>query len=499
MQRTSSPDSTSKRAPRTGRTPLLAALALALGSSVASAQFDFDIDWPDIEDVVPFVINPIGGMVEQLAEPLGEGVGLDPDQLRLFMNPFGAVVEHAPEMVSAAAQAEFDRLQAELSAVRELLTGDLDELQESAGDWLSAWGDRALNAGLVKMLQPLLSPTVPWFLRDTFMDEPNLVFVNPNAYSGDPVYYVNGMDTSFQDAEDEAVALGDQLGRPILLLYNPTSGGARDLAEAVYDRTWPFLANFVQANPITRQVTYVLYHSGTRVSIVSHSQGCLIVRNALLTANAFSGGSVRKKVAWVATGLPLRDDELYPRCARFRAIANPEDPVAQVAGVRLDGDVFEQDPDEHSFVRAYVSRISPSDVWPSPFVWFEGIQVQHNVQVPHDGGGFLPGMRISARMSAQNLRGEECRAVAYFAFENEQRLGDFNRYYTTDDGQVSTGTDFRPAYESASYRDLTLTIPYVELHLVPGRHSLKFHVQTYVKASGQVVGTSWDEFFTVTH
>ena len=469
---------------------------MTLGALPASAQFDL----PDWDDVVPFVINPFGALTERVARPVFRFGGVDPELGTLITNPTWSFAKHAPEAITEAGMAELRRMRAEVEAVGEVLRGDRRGLARSASDWIRAQGDQVLNSGIEKALQPLMSPIVPWFLRDAFMDEPQLIAVNPWNCIGDPVYYVNGIDTSRQDAVDEAAALSAQLLRPVFLIHNSSSGTVRDVAEAAYDRAWPFLdSRFVQANATTRQVTYLLYHSEGRISIVSHSQGCLIVRNALLTANSFSGGTVKKYTAWVATGLPLRSEEVYPRCARFRSIASAEDPIAQSVGLRLGNESpFDQDLDSHSFRKSYVSDIRPLDVWPSSGVTFGNVSARHNVFVPNGTGGFANGMQITTDLQADYLDAKDCVVVAYFAFSNGVRLQDFNGQFRAFDGQVSVGTELRPRFEFTSLTGLTLSLPYQELHLGRGQHELKFQVMAYVKRTGQFVGTSQEVGFTFT-
>jgi hypothetical protein len=44
-------------------------------------------------------------------------------------------------------------------------------------------------------------------------------------------------------------------------------------------------------------------------------------------------------------------------------------------------------------------------------------------------------------------------------------------------GNVGLSRNFRPAYVNAIYKDYTLFLPYSELHLHAGKHSLKFHIR----------------------
>ncbi len=70
----------------------------------------------------------------------------------------------------------------------------------------------------------------------------------------------------------------------------------------------------------------------------------------------------------------------------------------------------------------------------------------------------------------------ECRAVAYFYDSNGDPLKDFDDRFSTEDGRVSTGTDFSPGYDETQYEDLQLFIPYSQFHLPAGHYELSYYV-----------------------
>ena len=198
---------------------------------------------------------------------------------------------------------------------------------------------------------------------DLFMQKPHITVVNPGHYTGDPIYYINGVFTTRKVAEHyeaEALSCSKNLHRPVYLIFNRTilegstgtPGCVDDISEAVYDKLWPerivgldlqsllpalMLPNppFMQLDPTTREVTWVLYHSQGPVSIVSQSQGCLQVRNAILAAALLGRESyIRQEVAWVATGNPLNDAEIWPIPAKYHYVINAMDPASTFVGVR---------------------------------------------------------------------------------------------------------------------------------------------------------------------
>ena len=106
------------------------------------------------------------------------------------------------------------------------------------------------------------------------------------------------------------------------------------------------------------------------------------------------------------------------------------------------------------------------------------------------------GMEIHLEFDVWNLLGKNCEAIAFFEFSNGQRLSDMNGQYRSGDGQVAASTKFRPAYEWTTYHDLALYIPYVEMHLAPGQHNLRYLVQIFT-SSGELICSSDYVYCTV--
>ena len=254
-----------------------------------------------------------------------------------------------------------------------------------------------------------------------FMDRPDFtkdLKINPDL-PGNPIYYVNGMYCPKSLARSDAEALSKKFGRPVYIIMNPsfldkvatgtpnkwptgTPNCVDDFAEACYDYAWPekltglgntddlmnwafsggsaaILASvaspiptatlpklapspqFVQLNPTARQVAYVIYHADRPISIVSHSQGCLQVRNANL-ALALLGKEdfIKKHVAWVAAGNPVNENLRGPTPANYNSAVNSADPVGVIVGLRLGKRTFEaaqfNDP-KHDFAGSYLPKI----------------------------------------------------------------------------------------------------------------------------------------------
>lgn len=101
------------------------------------------------------------------------------------------------------------------------------------------------------------------------------------------------------------------------------------------------------------------------------------------------------------------------------------------------------------------------------------------------------GKEIHLEFDVWNLLGKDCEAVAFFEFSTGQRLDDTNGQYRSSDGQVAALTRFHPAYEWTTYHDLTLYIPYAEMHLAPGQHNLRYIVQIFSGPGELVCSTDY--------
>lgn len=116
----------------------------------------------------------------------------------------------------------------------------------------------------------------------------------------------------------------------------------------------------------------------------------------------------------------------------------------------------------------------------------ENVYVEHNVYENSQKG-----MRIYIDFDVDNRKNVTCMAVAYFYFDSGEILKDFNGYYTTENsGQVAVGESFTPPYDSTQYTDLTLFMPYDELHMGTGDFDLKFQIELYERDSGYNIAES---------
>ncbi len=89
----------------------------------------------------------------------------------------------------------------------------------------------------------------------------------------------------------------------------------------------------------------------------------------------------------------------------------------------------------------------------------------HNVRVSGQSG-----MAINVRFNAENLERRRLYVAVYFFFSSGSPLRDIDGTYKSGDGQVSTGASFIPRDQRAT-GNVTLEIPYAELHVAPRTHS----------------------------
>ena len=334
---------------------------------------------------------------------------------RSLSRAFPVHIGDAANLIAGAERAAQQTLeQAELAAQAAAdVAAQADEIAEELGRQLSEVPP-LIAADVARAIKN--SPLYKWLVDNMaalYMDKPNILPIPPIgrgpcppavtsvARSSEPVYYVNGMLTPLAQARDEGQFLADFLGRTVNLIQNPTVreapfwtgtyGMFDDASEAVYDRFWPenFLTGtsvtpdlatllepnlggslsltlpFTQLNTTTRQIAYVLYHANGPVAFVSHSQGCLQVRNASLITAMFRGEDwIGQHLLWVATGLPLSDVEIWPWPKKFKGMVNHGDYVAQLIGLQGGPGMLDaMSGASHNFLK-YVCEINPDGLLP---------------------------------------------------------------------------------------------------------------------------------------
>lgn len=85
----------------------------------------------------------------------------------------------------------------------------------------------------------------------------------------------------------------------------------------------------------------------------------------------------------------------------------------------------------------------------------------------------VKGLRVHANLDVWNAKGKELRMECFFFDSSGRPLRDFNQNFYSGDGQVCAVTSFRPSYDASTYSDLSVFIPYSELHLSSGYHTIE--------------------------
>jgi hypothetical protein len=94
------------------------------------------------------------------------------------------------------------------------------------------------------------------------------------------------------------------------------------------------------------------------------------------------------------------------------------------------------------------------------------------------------GMRIHVAFDIEDAQAADCSVHAYFEFANGIPLRDVDGLYRTSDGKVSVWKSFEPKYESSTWSDFKLFMPYKQLHVKPNTDlRLQFVTQIRCKYS----------------
>lgn len=350
-----------------------------------------EIKVPKVEHVIPIVVNPSAAANKDIAKAIGpvlaegtKAAGVNPhatkQTLPTVADPMPTVIAVGKQTVVQMGQANVEQLKSDLMLAEGVIKGDLQQVGTAIRDLAGAQTDQGLNPAVIYLadvvvgLTPL--PKTPDLLEVpevTLFEPENKKFQTKGLLDPKIVYYVNGMLTPKDVGASEAKALADYLGRPVGLIHNINTSQADESVQAIYDRAWPIalaggmgmMPKVVQANKTTRQVTHLLTYANSNISIVSHSQGGLIVRNALITANRLRGDSwLEKGMRWVATGAPLRHEEVFAKVNRYTPVAHQNDSVAHGLGIRLMRKEDEQNAlNGHDLREAYLKRIPREALW----------------------------------------------------------------------------------------------------------------------------------------
>lgn len=171
-------------------------------------------------------------------------------------------------------------------------------------------------------------------------------------------------------AMEQAEGLSLRLGRAVNVVWNRTDGMAHDFAGSLADRLWHPI--FPQHNAATKALSGMLHRHARnheQVSLVAHSQGNIIVRNALRTLFHLGFENwVRDQVRWVGAGSPVVHGDVE-FSVRYTRIVHDGDPINVVAEYQQFRDTGREGKPvgtgEHAMLLAYMPSINPNHVWSS--------------------------------------------------------------------------------------------------------------------------------------
>lgn len=97
-------------------------------------------------------------------------------------------------------------------------------------------------------------------------------------------------------------------------------------------------------------------------------------------------------------------------------------------------------------------------------------------------------MRLHFRFTTYQMKDTAASVAVYFLYNKKEPdpLKDKNNTYATASGNVATYLDITPGYDTAYYNNLTLFMPYSELHLAPGNHELLMDSKLIYRRGGLI-------------
>lgn len=86
------------------------------------------------------------------------------------------------------------------------------------------------------------------------------------------------------------------------------------------------------------------------------------------------------------------------------------------------------------------------------------------------------GMRIHVKFAVTDMKNVDSYLAIYFERENGERLNSSDNKYQSKGGDVAAYRKLKPGFDRTVYNDLSVFIPYRELHLGVGNHKLKMDI-----------------------
>lgn len=126
-----------------------------------------------------------------------------------------------------------------------------------------------------------------------------------------------------------------------------------------------------------------------------------------------------------------------------------------------------------------------------PSATIKKIWAEHNVYENN-----VKGMKIHIEFDVKNMLNKTGQVVAWFYYQNGNKLLDANSSYRTTDGQVSNSRTYTPSYQNATYSDLSFFMPYSELHCPSSdKTDLKFCCGVFDNNNRQMAISEFNSFW----
>ncbi|GIK33182.1 MAG: hypothetical protein BroJett009_21740 [Armatimonadota bacterium] len=145
------------------------------------------------------------------------------------------------------------------------------------------------------------------------------------ALAAGATVFINGIDTDLPSHAVRAQALANAKKKPVVGVYNATAGFLRDVLQAGGDILG------ISPNVATTALTNLLLtyggEDGKRIDVVAHSQGSIILSNALQAVKAKKGKISQYNVTTIGNAMPF-----FPSGTTYKHYAFDSDTVAGLTG-----------------------------------------------------------------------------------------------------------------------------------------------------------------------
>lgn len=160
--------------------------------------------------------------------------------------------------------------------------------------------------------------------------------------------------------------------------------------------------------------------------------------------------------------------------------------------LKMDVDLFYADGQMISHLTLYDFTYKQGNI--KPTVKSDRVWVDYDVT---EKGQF--GMLIHIKFSVSNMKGVDSRLVIYFDRLTNAQTKAYSRLRSSDnryqrDGNVAAEIALKPGFDITEYADLRVFIPYNELHLTAGEHSLKMDIDIIYENGEPVEHLAFHEF-----